>query len=98
MKKTLFSLEEIIPSSIYKNNKEINLLKNKEKGNTKTKSFLVNKKESESRKKLKEDSKINNISKTPMKLSGKTKINKLKIIMFCVHQSMESKFFYWNFF
>ena len=77
MKKTLFSLGEIMPSSIYKNNKEIYLLKNREKGNIKNKNFFVNKKENKSRKKIKEDNKINNLSKTPIKLKGKTKINKL---------------------
>ena len=44
MKRHLFSLEEIMPSNIYKNNKEITLLKYKEKENQRVKSVAKNNK------------------------------------------------------
>ena len=77
MRKNLFSLEEIMPSNIYKNAKDYNAFKNKEK--LKQKSMSVSKIKKTNK------SKINNIqqnnrqidySKTPVKIMGKLKLHK----------------------
>ena len=73
MKKTLFSLEEIMPSNIYKNTS----LKNKEKENIKFKSVIKSKKVNKSKQKnLQQNNKQIGYSKTPVKILGKVKINK----------------------
>ena len=77
MKKTLFSLEEIMPSNIYKNTKESSVVKNREKENTKVKSVAKLKKANKSNKKnLHQNNKQIDYSKTPVKIVGKVKINK----------------------
>ena len=77
MKKPLFSVEEIMPSNIYKNNKEFTLLKFKEKENKKVKSVVKKNIDKKSKQKvLKLMNKNNDFSKTPVKYLGKTKINK----------------------
>ena len=69
-----------MPSNIYKNNKEITLLKYKEKENQRVKSVAKNNKNQKSKQKfLKQANKNNDFSKTPVKLFGKTKINKFLI-------------------
>ena len=45
MKKTLFSLEEIMPSNIYKNTRESNIYKNKERNRKNFKSVVKLKKD-----------------------------------------------------
>ena len=77
MKKTLFSLEEIMPSNIYKNTKESNLIKNKERENNKLKSVVrLKKKNKSNQKNLYQTNKPVDYSKTPVKIVGKGKINK----------------------
>jgi hypothetical protein len=69
MKKTLFSLEEIMPSNIYKNTKESNIIKNKEKENTKVKSVARLRKTNKSNKKnLQQNNKKIDYSKHQLKL------------------------------
>ena len=77
MKKHLFSLEEIMPSNIYKNNKEFTIIKYKEKENKRVKSVVKNNMDKKSKPKvLKQTNKNNDYSKTPVKFIGKTKLNK----------------------
>ena len=77
MKKHLFSLEEIMPSNIYKNNKEFTIIKYKEKENKRVKSVVKNNIDKKSKPKvLKQTNKNNDYSKTPVKFIGKTKLNK----------------------
>ena len=77
MKKHLFSLEEIMPSNIYKNNKEFTMVKYKEKENKRVKSVVKNNIDKKSKPKvLKQTNKNNDYSKTPVKFIGKTKLNK----------------------
>ena len=77
MKKNLFSLEEVMPSNIYKTTKDYNVFKNRGKDKQKVLSVAKLKKTNKS--------KINNLpknnrqidySKTPVKIIGKVKINK----------------------
>ena len=77
MKKTLVSLEEIMPSNIYKNTRENNILKNKDKKNKKVKSVAKLKQANKSNKvNLQQNNKQFDYSKTPVKIVGKVKINK----------------------
>ena len=77
MKKTLFSLEEIMPSNIYKGTKESTILKNKDKDIKKEKSAArINKNKSAKKKHLLQNNLKFDFSKTPIKIVGKTKINK----------------------
>ena len=78
MKKTLFSLEEIMPSNIYKNTRESNIYKNKERNRKNFKSVVKLKKDkifkqANSQQKIKS----NDLTKTPLKFVGKMKINKI---------------------
>ena len=77
MKKTLFSLEEIMPSNIYKNNKDNNLQKNKDRENKRSSSIIrIKKKQNKSKQKnLQYNNKPFDFSKTPVKIIGKVKIN-----------------------
>ena len=84
MKKSLFSLGEIIPSNNNKNRKGMNIAKTKEKENKKIQQFYINKNKKKSiQKQLKQDINLNYNSKTPIKISGKTKLNNLK---YCVNE------------
>ena len=104
MKKSLFSLGEIIPSNNNKNRKGMNIAKTKEKENKKIQQFYINKNKKKSiQKQLKQDINLNYNSKTPIKISGKTKLlmNVIKIIIIIIFYLlllMENKFFFWNFF
>ena len=77
MKKTLFSLEEIMPSNVYKGTKESTIFKNKDKEIKKGKSVArINKNKMSKQKHPQQNNKKMNFSKTPIKIIGKTKINK----------------------